>query len=312
MVIRKLRRWLKWIAQNWEFAATIVAVILLIFLVILDLFDLVDFQSSWVGAVIVTLLTFAVAQMARLRSAVEALTKQRANEDRVTEIPAVQISSSLHDLLASSSSWKFRGGSAKWQLMSVLPELGRRHDTTVSYLMQVVHPFNEEMVKKYAEYRWRSKPQPERPSLEESSADLREGVLACIYAAAWYAANSRLKPEVIFLRSFSPLRYDCGDDALVITVTDQTAPGLWAPQGSWYYRSVMDEIDQLPQVAPQLIFPKSFEYPSDLSDVRVDSLEQFFNSLRVRDDDTVCSFMPEIVNSVLLWSQVIKRIQESQ
>ena len=172
---------------------------------------------------------------------------------QITEVPADDIGARLTELLDSASGWYFRGGSGRWQRSNVLPALARLTDRDVPYVMQILNPTDPELCVRYASYRARQRPPEVRRQGEDQPETVRDDILACIYAAAWYRFRTRLQTEVYLQPLYSPLRLDIGTSGLMATVADPKAPGLLGKPDGWYYQSVLDEIKQACTELPRLV-----------------------------------------------------------
>ncbi len=175
------------------------------------------------------------------------------HKGQITEVPADDIGARLAELLASASGWHFRGGSGRWQRSNVLPALARLTDRDVPYVMQILNPTDPELCVRYASYRARQRPPTVRRQGGDQPETVRDDILACIYAAAWYRFRTRLQADVYLQPLYSPLRLDIGTSGLMATVADPKAPGLLGKPDGWYYQSVLDEIRQACTELPRLV-----------------------------------------------------------
>lgn len=171
----------------------------------------------------------------------------------ITEVPADDVGARLSELLASTSEWHFRGGSGRWQRSDVLPALAHVTDRDVRYVMQILNPSDPELCRRYARYRARQRPPAARRPDEAQPETVRDDILACIYAAAWYRFRTRLQAEVYLQPLYSPLRLDIGTTGLIASVADPKAPGLLGKSDGWYYLSVLDEVNQACTELPRLV-----------------------------------------------------------
>ena len=134
--------------------------------------------------------------------------------------------------------------------------------------MQVIDPLDVHLCQRYGQYRAKSRTKEQAPTVADGPGDVKKDILACIYAAGWYRMNSQIRPKITLLKSYSPLRVDCGSDGLMVTIANKTAPALFAAKGTWYYRSVLDEIEQLEEVSRSLVLPRDEDvYPALLAEV---------------------------------------------
>jgi hypothetical protein len=201
------------------------------------------------------------------------------------ELNVVDRGQQLDDLLANTATWRFRGGSGRWQRSTVLPTLSRNTTFDISYVMQIVDPRNRELCNRYANYRslQRIAQGGERDGAPE---DVRADLLACVYAAAWYSTRSRIKAEVSLLRTYGPLRFDVGSEGLVITVADPFAPALYARRGGWLFNAMVDEIQRSHDELPRLHFPRTPSlFPAEFRDVNGKHVRDALLATHVRSED---------------------------
>lgn len=199
----------------------------------------------------------------------------------IVEIPGEQIGTSLEGILQSAGSWKFKGGAGRWQRVSVMPTLARIKTKDVDYELHLVDPSDEELCKRYDRYRAAQR----ADSVKRKDEKIREEILACIYAAGWYSHRSRLRPSITLTRTYSPLRTDVGDDALVVSVADRTQPGLLVRRGAWLYESMSDELDRAINEAPRLVLPDAGAdvFPELKEEVTAAHVKKFLDCVLVVD-----------------------------
>jgi hypothetical protein len=115
-----------------------------------------------------------------------------------------------------------------------------------------------------------------------SARSVQAEILGTIYLAGWYAARTRIEPTVVLLRSFSQLRYDIGSAGGVITVADISQPGLFAEAGSWYYKSLRDELVQTVHGNPTVALPTSEAlFPARIEDVTEENTRDALGATQV-------------------------------
>jgi hypothetical protein len=158
-------------------------------------------------------------------------------------------------------SWKFRGGSGRWQRTSVLPTLAKQRNFDVKYSMLILDPRDEQLCRDYAAYRNGHR----RDEVQETSASIRMDLLACIIAVAWYRAKSRIRPEIHLNTVYSPLRLDLSPFGAVLTVSDPHSPALSCGPDSWLYTSLQDEFDRTLEQTPSLTLPVELIHRLQLS-----------------------------------------------
>jgi hypothetical protein len=195
---------------------------------------------------------------------------RRMSEMRLTEqtseLTIQQRQEQLQNLLLDTTFWNFRGGSGRWQRSTVLPTLSKVRTADITYLMQVVDLRDRELCERYAAYRAKQRPaQPRQPGPPDGTLeDVREDLLACVYAAAWYSARTRIRAEISLMSTYSPLRYDAGSHGLVVTVADPDAPALLAHERGWLYAAILDDIRRAHDELPRIVFPtgSAASYPA--------------------------------------------------
>jgi hypothetical protein len=173
----------------------------------------------------------------------------------VRQVPAQDIGNKLEDLLERSTTWSFRGGSGRWLRRATLPRLARVLDRGAPVIVHLLDPRDERLCSEYAWYRANQRHPSDVRHDEDDPRTIQADILSSIYAVAWHAATSRVEGVVVLVRVFTPLRYDVGDDGLMVTVADRAAAGLWAAADTWYYRSIADELKEARRVNPTLILP---------------------------------------------------------
>lgn len=197
------------------------------------------------------------------------------------QIPGSEIRKQLTELLDATTSWHFRGGTARYQRAAVLPRLAAVTHTDVNVYMQLLDPRDETLCRVYAEYRRKSGDLNSDP---KRAPDLiRCEILATIYAAAWYRRVNRVEPHVVLTQTFSPLRLDMGDGGMCITIAEASEPALFARSESWLYKSLRDEMRQAETTLPKLDFshvrPESC--PIKRADVSPQSIREALTAVEV-------------------------------
>lgn len=266
-------RAVRYLRRNWELSIQIIIVTVFVSVIVADHYGKASLDSGTVGTTIVGLLFFAAVQLTRQRDELGSVRQHQLAEGEIRQISGDRIGEALEQLLSGSNQWHFRGGSGRWQLETVLPELSARRDLPSRYVMQIIDPLDDELCERYGHYRARSRMPDQAPSVSDGPRLVRHDILACIYAAGWYRFHSQIRPELTLLRTYSPLRIDCGNSGLMVTIANKAAPGLWAASGTWYYRSVVDELEQLEEVSRRLKLPREESvYPASLSAVTGDNV----------------------------------------
>ena len=188
-------------------------------------------------------------------------------EALLREVPSEKIREEISTMLAGSTEWLFRGGSARFLRTTTLPTLAGRKTLDVSVFIALLDPRDLDLCAGYASYRHKIG----RNDPVVNARSIQAEILATIYLAGWYASGTRLRPTIVLLRSFSQLRYDIAPTGLLVTVADLSKPALYASSESWYYRSLRDELEQSVHGNPTLQLPDTAAvhcYPPSLEDVR--------------------------------------------
>lgn len=276
-------RAIRYLWRNWELGIQIIITAVFVSVLVADHFGKATLDSGTIGTTIVGLLFFAAVQLTRQRDELRTVREYQMMEGEIRQIPGDRIGEVLDQLLSSSNQWHFRGGSGRWQLETVLPELSARRDLPSRYVMQIIDPLDDELCERYGQYRARSRTPDKAPSVSDGPRLVRRDILACVYAAGWYQFYSQIRPEITLLRTYSPIRIDCGNTGLMVTIANKASPGLWVSSGTWYYRSIVDELEQLEEVSRRLKLPREGDvYPPDLNEVTADHVKTMLSLVKAR------------------------------
>jgi hypothetical protein len=175
----------------------------------------------------------------------------------IRQVGSQEISVLLQSELAHSHSWWFRGGSGRWLRKDTLPTLALKNGDDINVAIQILDPRDEELCRRYANYRYKQRDLSDRRPNEFDPRTIQADLLASILAAAVHSAHSRINPEVVLLRTYSPLRIDMGENALLATVASKTAPALFARRGTFLYQSIKDEIQNARHGNHLLVLPEN-------------------------------------------------------
>ncbi|TRO57616.1 hypothetical protein [Streptomyces sp. IB201691-2A2] len=277
-------------------AVTFLTVAAIAVVTLLDMFEVISLGQEFLsGAAIVVLSAFLVTLMASRKAAVEQKEvlqnvvtdldniKQdieiRGAGAHVIEIPREEIGRRLDDLLSSTNSWYFRGGLGGWQRSTALPALSNVTNQDISYRMHILNPANEDLCRRYANYRASA---GQRTGTTDPQS-VRDELLALLYAVAWYQQRTRVNPDVSFLSNYSPLRYDLSNAGLIVTVPDIQERAIYAPAGGWYCTSVRDELEQVGKGLPTVALPSGEGmFPQQWRDVSAQHVRDALDAVRVR------------------------------
>ena len=245
-----IKRSLKWIGSNLATFSEGVLGAAAVAAGLLGLFGVVPMHSERAAQYLLTIggivaLAFIIEAAERRRvmrglgATHDALEKIQGNWP-LREVPPERIGEAVDQLLADTSLWLFRGGSARFLRGTTLPTLSRELGRDVPVIVAVLDPRDVELCRSYAAYR----AQIGRKDGAVSASNVQAEILATLYLAAWYGVRTRIRPRAVLLRSFSQLRYDIGSTGLLVTVADRSKPALYAAADSWFYTSVRDELEQ--------------------------------------------------------------------
>jgi hypothetical protein len=192
-----------------------------------------------------------------------------------------RISGELTEMLDLAKEWSFKGGSGRWQRERVLPQLSRERNRSVPYRMLILDPTEHGLCQQYADYRNKNRVDGALSTAES----VRNELLACIVAGAWYSKNTRIAAEVYLAQTYSPLRQDMSAEMVAVTVADQSQSGLFVPSSSWYYESMTDEFSQHCERSPKIDYEKTENLVTDWRNFKVDDVESVLRTTRVRHLD---------------------------
>lgn len=205
--------------------------------------------------------------------------------DEVSQVAAIDIASRLDEQLSHATAWSFRGGSGRWQRREALPRLGHEgRGVNTRYVMQILDPRDEDLCQRYATYRFAQRRKADRRAEEGRAVTVRDDLLACIFAVGWYDARARIDGSVFLMPLYSPLRIDAGSSGLVLSVANPDAPAMYAPAHSWYYQSVVDEMNQAQTEVAEIVLPAksaSF-YPEEWRDVKSRHVRNMLKAVQVK------------------------------
>ncbi|MGO2069824.1 hypothetical protein [Glutamicibacter arilaitensis] len=157
--------------------------------------------------------------------------------------------------------WKFRGGSGRWQRSTVLPTLAQVPTTDVKYKMLILDPRSETLCGQYAKYRNTHRRRSDADNIDgktsasqDTARSVSNELLACIVAAAWFTAKSRVQARVFLSQTYSPLRMDLSATGAMLTVSDPNEPGLMCRADSWLYKALDDEFERNIEQSPAIFY----------------------------------------------------------
>lgn len=275
------------VETKFAFLVRAAATALALVAAVLSAFGIVSFSSDQFRTA--ALFVAGVLLLATLQDAADRreFEEQRWLAAAVHQVESGQIGPRLERLLAESTNWQFRGGSGRWLRSATLPALSRVRDREVPLLVQLLDPRDEHLCGECARYRASQRDAADLRPDEDDPRTIQADLLSSIYAIAWHSARSRINPEIVLLRSFSPLRYDIGTSGMFVTVAKRSEPALYASSGSWYFRSVTDELAQATHGHPIVVPPASTDvFPRTPSEVTSASVRAALEATRVRSTGT--------------------------
>lgn len=269
----------------------VVSLVVALILIPLCLFGIFGgaFVSNNIGAIfctiagILVLLVYEIWHQNRQIQTTSVTIKKRLETlagERSLNIPNDRIAAALEDMLGTSGSWSFRGGSGRWQREAVLPTLSQEKEQKVEYRMLILDPTSDELCSQYASYRDIN----HHAVAQNNVATVRNDLVACIVACSWYYERTRISPSVFLSQVYSPLRQDISDDTVAITVADPSKDGLFVPKASWYYKPLVDEFEQLCARSKPVTFLKGNNFPKDWREFSDQDVRNALSSARVLVD----------------------------
>lgn len=261
-----------WIGSHFEGAgetiASLTVIVILVPLGLLGIFGskLITDNILSVLCTVLSLATIYIYQLwrtqRRIRKETSEITQSVNDLVRIRSpytVTAPRISGELAESLQQAKEWSFRGGSGRWQRECVLPQLSQEKNRTVPYRMLILDPTELELCRQYAEYRNKHRVDDS----ESTATSVRNELLACIVACAWYTKMTRVSGEIYLSQTYSPLRQDISPRLAAITVSDKLQSGLFLPSSSWYYESLIDEYNQHCSRSPKVVFDEAVTLPAD-------------------------------------------------
>lgn len=243
-----------------ETAASIIVILIIVVLTLTGIFgapeivkeNIVGVLCAVISATTLFIYNIWHSQRQTLKSAesTSASLAELVNGKSPYNVRSTHIAAELNEMITIAESWMFRGGSGRWQRSTVLPILSLETKRQIPYGMLILDPTSGELCREYADYRNRHR----TDKSISTTTTVRNDVLACIVAAAWYMRKSRIVPTVHLAQTYSPLRQDFSDTKAAVTVADPNENGLFIPKSSWYYQSMVDEFNQFRNRSPWINF----------------------------------------------------------
>jgi hypothetical protein len=273
-----------------ETAASIIVILIIVVLTITGIFGAPQIVKDNIVGVLCTVLSITAlfiyniwhSQRQALHHAVStsASLAELVNSKSPYNVRSTHIGAELNGMIAVAEMWMFRGGSGRWQRSTVLPVLSLETKRDIPYRMLILDPTSDELCGEYAGYRNRHR----TDKSISTTTTVRNDVLACIVAAAWYMKRSRILPTVHLAQTYSPLRQDFSDSKAAVTVADPNENGLFIPKSSWYYQSMVDEFNQFRNRSPWINFANVTTEMPDWKDLSSDHVRDILGSVRVNEN----------------------------
>lgn len=152
--------------------------------------------------------------------------------------------------------WIFKGGTGTYVRAVTLPEcvdIARREKRTLHVQLEIIDPTNEEVCRRYADYRRLLAPGPDSTGELWTLDRTRKEAFATILASCWYRQRFAFLTIAVGLSQImSTFRWDMSSGSLVITQEDPGRPAMLIEADKPYYRSYSQELlaslDQARQV----------------------------------------------------------------
>lgn len=160
----------------------------------------------------------------------------------VENVPAHEIGHVLEAALPETRRWWFDGSTGRYQRATTLPEMGRlarRDGTSREVTIVILDPQDEDLCRRYANYRQGLLSGKGRSWTIES---VRRDLYATLLAARAYNETEPLTVTVGLKRAMSILRYDLSDSGLVITKEGRSDPAISCPAGSFFYDAYLEDL----------------------------------------------------------------------
>lgn len=142
--------------------------------------------------------------------------------------------------------WYFRGGTGTYLRAATLPEcvaIARREKRVLKLQAEILDPADEQVCRRYAEYRRSLSPEPDGTGETWTTDRTRKESFATILAACWYRQHFTFLTVALGLTStMSTFRWDMSARYLIITQEDPAQPALVADAGKPFYRACDREL----------------------------------------------------------------------
>jgi hypothetical protein len=189
------------------------------------------------------ILTVLPDRLDSLAGVAEVLSQTRAALAKLSMVQVLNgtdVGEALADARRHTDRWHFKGGTGTYIRAVTLPECirnARQRKGRLTVRIEIVDPTDEEVCRRYAEFR--STLSPNRPDGigERWTPDrTRKEAFATILAACWYKqSNGLLDIDVRLSPVMTTFRWDLSSRSMVVTQEDPSAPALRIEEDTFYY-----------------------------------------------------------------------------
>ncbi|EUJ11161.1 hypothetical protein Meth11DRAFT_2001 [Methylophilaceae bacterium 11] len=198
-------------------------VLLFILLLALDVWvkpnalaELAEMASDYIRAIASSILT-ALVVLWIVKSFLPPLSAKGLNE-----IQPEQITKEFDLLLATATSWRYKGNFGRYLRNKVLTSLENRMNMHISVC--IIDPKNDHLCAEHAVYRGRIHA-IDKGRKYDANLVATEALVTIIFCA-WHVAHKKSKIDLYLTSVFDPVRIDANDNAMILTVEDRRQPAL--------------------------------------------------------------------------------------
>ena len=197
-----------------------------------------DFTEAALWASLATILVAVLRDRIRLPS-----------EAALVEIPVRSRQAAFDQLTESPEEWVFKGGLGRWFRQNGAEAAAKAVDESTAVRAVILDPRDEGSCAAYALYRKRSGYYKDHTN---ESRGVQAEVLATVAALLSQASTSRVRPQVGFTRTHSPLRADCNGREMIFTTPNRDIKTLKVRNGHWLYKAIVDEVTEILETGPRV------------------------------------------------------------
>ena len=160
----------------------------------------------------------------------------------------------------STDIWYFNGGLGRYTKSDTLPKLSQlavSNRKTIVVKIIVINPFNEEILKKYINFR--ISVEKELKKNQWTELEVQSEILATIVTAFFYKSRNQFLDVEIKVKNFFTLsRMDISTGFAVITREDPAIPSIVVEKDSYMYKHYSEEFQQVDRQSE----PLNYEFGS--------------------------------------------------